>query len=167
LALANNILVGRRPALNTSADQLKKIEAQEYDDLVNQTKPKPTVLKNCIWAFVIGGLICTLGQIILNFFMGQGLSKLDAGSATSVVMIFLAALFTGLGWYDVLGKHAGAGSIVPITGFANAIVASAMEYKREGFIFGVGARIFSVAGPTLVFGFAVSVVIGLIKVVFG
>lgn len=152
--------------MNTSADQLKKIEAQEYDDLVNQTKPKPTVLKNCIWAFVIGGLICTLGQIILNFFMGQGLSKLDAGSATSVVMIFLAALFTGLGWYDVLGKHAGAGSIVPITGFANAIVASAMEYKREGFIFGVGARIFSVAGPTLVFGFAVSVVIGLIKVVF-
>lgn len=82
--------------MNTSADQLKKIEAQEYDDLVNQTKPKPTVLKNCIWAFVIGGLICTLGQIILNFFMGQGLSKLDAGSATSVVMIFLAALFTGL-----------------------------------------------------------------------
>ena len=153
--------------MNTSADQLKKIEAQEYDDLVNQTKPKPTVLKNCIWAFVIGGLICTLGQIILNFFMGQGLSKLDAGSATSVVMIFLAALFTGLGWYDVLGKHAGAGSIVTITGFANAIVASAMEYKREGFIFGVGARIFSVAGPTLVFGFAVSVVIGLIKVVFG
>lgn len=153
--------------MNTSADQLKKIEAQEYDDLINQTKPKPTVLKNCIWAFVIGGLICTLGQIILNFFMGQGLSKLDAGSATSVVMIFLAALFTGLGWYDVLGKHAGAGSIVPITGFANAIVASAMEYKREGFIFGVGARIFSVAGPTLVFGFAVSVVIGLIKVVFG
>jgi len=152
--------------LNTSADQLKKIEAQEYDDLVNQTKPKPTVLKNCIWAFVIGGLICTLGQIILNFFMGQGLSKLDAGSATSVVMIFLAALFTGLGWYDVLGKHAGAGSIVPITGFANAIVASAMEYKREGYIFGVGARIFSVAGPTLVFGFAIAVVIGLIKVVF-
>ncbi len=152
--------------MNTSADQLKKIEAQEYDDLVNQTKPKPTVLKNCIWAFVIGGLICTLGQIILNFFMGQGLSKLDAGSATSVVMIFLAALFTGLGWYDVLGKHAGAGSIVPITGFANAIVASAMEYKREGFIFGVGARIFSVAGPTLVFGFAIAVVIGLIKVVF-
>jgi stage V sporulation protein AC len=124
------------------------------------------VLKNCIWAFVIGGLICTLGQIILNFFMGQGLSKLDAVSATSVVMIFLAALFTGLGWYDVLGKHAGAGSIVPITGFANAIVASAMEYKREGYIFGVGARIFSVAGPTLVFGFAIAVVIGLIKVVF-
>lgn len=92
---------------------------------------------------------------------------MDAGSATAVVLVFLAALFTGLGWYDVLGKRAGAGSIVPITGFANAIVASAMEFKREGYIFGVGARIFSVAGPTLVFGFVVAVVIGLIKVVFG
>lgn len=153
--------------MNTSADQLKKIEAQEYQDMVNQTKPKPTVVKNCIWAFIVGGLICTLGQVIMNFFSAQGLSKLDAGSATAVVLVFLAALFTGLGWYDVLGKHAGAGSIVPITGFANAIVASAMEYKREGYIFGVGARIFSVAGPTLVFGFAVAIVIGLIKVVFG
>lgn len=153
--------------MNTSADQLKKIEAQEYADMVNQTKPKPPIVKNCIWAFVVGGLICTLGQVIMNFFTAQGLSRLDAGSATAVVLVFLAALFTGLGWYDVLGKHAGAGSIVPITGFANAIVASAMEFKREGFIFGVGARIFSVAGPTLVFGFAVSVLIGLIKVVFG
>ncbi|HQA08363.1 MAG TPA: stage V sporulation protein AC [Syntrophomonadaceae bacterium] len=153
--------------MNTSADQLKKIEAQEYEDLVNQIKPKTPIVKNCIWAFMVGGLICTLGQVIMNFFSAQGLSKLDAGSATAVVLVFLAALFTGLGWYDVLGKHAGAGSIVPITGFANAIVASAMEFKREGYIFGVGARIFSVAGPTLVFGFAVSVVIGLIKVVFG
>jgi len=153
--------------VNTSADQLKKIEAQEYEDLVNQIKPKTPIVKNCIWAFMVGGLICTLGQVIMNFFSAQGLSKLDAGSATAVVLVFLAALFTGLGWYDVLGKHAGAGSIVPITGFANAIVASAMEFKREGYIFGVGARIFSVAGPTLVFGFAVSVVIGLIKVVFG
>lgn len=152
--------------MNTSADQLKKIEAQEYEDLVNQIKPKTPIVKNCIWAFMVGGLICTLGQVIMNFFSAQGLSKLDAGSATAVVLVFLAALFTGLGWYDVLGKHAGAGSIVPITGFANAIVASAMEFKREGYIFGVGARIFSVAGPTLVFGFAVSVVIGLIKVVF-
>lgn len=152
--------------MNTSADQLKKIEAQEYEDMVNQIKPKPTIVKNCIWAFMVGGMICTLGQVIMNFFKAQGLSQLDAGSAAAVVLVFLAALFTGLGWYDVLGKHAGAGSIVPITGFANAIVASAMEFKREGYIFGVGARIFSVAGPTLVFGFAVSVVIGLIKVVF-
>jgi len=153
--------------VNTAEDRLKKIEAQEYQDMVDQTKPKPTVVKNCIWAFVVGGLICTLGQVIMNFFSARGLSQVDAGSATAVVLVFLAALFTGLGWYDVLGKRAGAGSIVPITGFANAIVASAMEFKREGYIFGVGARIFSVAGPTLVFGFVVAVVIGLIKVVFG
>ncbi len=153
--------------MNTAEDRLKKIEAQEYQDMVDQTKPKPTVVKNCIWAFVVGGLICTLGQVIMNFFSARGLSRVDAGSATAVVLVFLAALFTGLGWYDVLGKRAGAGSIVPITGFANAIVASAMEFKREGYIFGVGARIFSVAGPTLVFGFVVAVVIGLIKVVFG
>lgn len=152
--------------MNTSTDQLKKIEAQEYQDLVNQIKPKPTILKNCIWAFVVGGLICALGQVFVNFFMAQGLNKLDAGSAAAVVLVFLAALLTGIGWYNELGKHAGAGSIVPITGFANAIVASAMEFKREGYIFGVGARIFSVAGPTLVFGFAVAMVIGLIKVVF-
>lgn len=150
--------------MSTSSDQLKKIEAQEYQDLVQQIKPKPTIVKNCIWAFIIGGLICTLGQVFMNIFISRGLSQLDAGAATSIVMVFLAALFTGLGWYDELGKHAGAGSIVPITGFANAIVASAMEYKREGYIFGVGARIFSVAGPTLVFGFAVAVVIGLLKV---
>lgn len=150
-------------AANVS-EQLKQVEMQEYEDIVNQVKPKPELLKNCIWAFVVGGLICTLGQIILNLFIGGGLSQQDAGSATSVVLIFLAALFTGIGIYDELGKRAGAGSIVPITGFANAIVASAMEFKREGYIFGVGARIFSVAGPTLVFGFVVAVLIGLIKV---
>lgn len=144
--------------------KLKKIEEQEYEDLVNRIKPKPPVLKNCIWAFVVGGLICTLGQLIQNYFMGIGMSRQDASSFTSIVMIFLAALATGIGVYDELGKRAGAGSIVPITGFANAIVASAMEFKREGYIFGVGARIFSVAGPTLVFGFAVALFIGLLKV---
>ena len=105
-----------------------------------------------------------LAQIINNYLISLGLSKLDAGSATIVIMIFLGAFFTGIGVYDQLGKRAGAGSIVPITGFANAIVASAMEFEREGYIFGVGARIFSVAGPTLVFGFVISTLIGLIKV---
>ena len=127
-------------------------------------KPKPDVLKNCIWAFLVGGAICALGQLMLNYLLSLGMSRIDASSTVSCIMIFLAAFFTGIGIYDELGKRAGAGSIVPITGFANAIVASAMEYKREGYIFGVGARIFSVAGPTLVFGFAVAVLIGLIKV---
>jgi len=145
-------------------DQFKKIEIKEYENLVQQVKPKPNILKNSIWAFVVGGLICAFGQLILNYMLSRGISKLDAASYTSVILILLAAFFTGIGIYDELGKRAGAGSIVPITGFANAIVASAMEFKREGYIFGVGARIFSVAGPTLVFGFAVAVLIGMIKV---
>lgn len=145
-------------------DKLHKIEVQEYDDLVKKIKPKPAVLKNCIWAFTVGGLICVIGQIITNYALGKGMSKVDASTATSVIMIFLGAFFTGLGVYDVLGQKAGAGSIVPITGFANSIVAPAMEFKREGYIFGVGARIFSVAGPTLLFGFVAAVLIGLIKV---
>ena len=100
----------------------------------------------------------------MNYLLNQGIGKVDASSYTSVIMIFLGAFLTGIGIYDELGKKAGAGSIVPITGFANAIVASAMEFKREGYIFGVGARIFTVAGPTLLFGFVVAVLIGLIKV---
>ena len=103
-----------------------------------------------------------LAQFILNYLLGLGMNKIDAGSAVAVIMIFLGALLTGLGVYDKIGQKAGAGSIVPITGFANVIVASAMEFKREGYIFGVGARIFSIAGPTLLFGFAASVLIGLI-----
>jgi stage V sporulation protein AC len=145
-------------------NRLKKIEIEEYDGLVKRIKPKPPVLKNCIWAFTVGGLICVLGQLIMNYLLSKGMPKLDASSATSVIMVFLGALFTGIGIYDELGKRAGAGSIVPITGFANSIVASAMEFKREGYIFGVGARIFSIAGPTLVFGFVISALVGLIKV---
>lgn len=146
-----------------SEEKLKTARQEEYHHLVNRVKPKPPVLKNCLWAFVVGGLICVIGQIILNYSIARGLSKLDAGSLTAIIMVFLGALMTGIGVYDDLGKRAGAGSIVPITGFANAIVASAMEFKREGYIFGVGARIFSIAGPTLVFGFVASVLIGLLN----
>ena len=142
----------------------KKIEVEEYEGLVQQVKPKPPLLKHCVWAFIVGGLICLLAQLIMNYLLNQGIGKVEASSYTAVIMIFLGAFFTGIGIYDELGKRAGAGSIVPITGFANAIVASAMEFKREGYIFGVGARIFTVAGPTLLFGFVVAVLIGLIKV---
>ncbi len=145
-------------------NKLKKIEIEQYNSLVQEVKPKPPILKNSIWAFIVGGLICVFAQIINNYLVSKGMSKLDAGSSTSAIMIFLGAFLTGIGVYDELGKRAGAGSIVPITGFANAIVASAMEFEREGYIFGVGARIFSVAGPTLVFGFVISTLIGLIKV---
>ena len=152
--------------MDSASEQLKQAEIDEYDQLVKKIEPKPPVVKNCIWAFVVGGLICAFGQLLINFLMSNGLNQSDAGSGTSVILIFLATLLTGLGLYDELGKYAGAGSIVPITGFANAIVASAMEFRREGYIFGVGARIFSVAGPTLVFGFTVAVLVGLLKIIF-
>ncbi|HZJ84891.1 MAG TPA: stage V sporulation protein AC [Syntrophomonadaceae bacterium] len=148
----------------TTNDALKKIAIEEYDLLVQDVKPKRPLIQDCIWAFVVGGLICLIAQILQNYLIVTGLTATDARKATSVIMIFLAALTTGIGVYDKLGEKAGAGSIVPITGFANAIVASAIEYKREGYIFGVGARIFSVAGPTLVFGFVIAMLIGLIKV---
>ena len=142
---------------------LKTAEQEEYHHLVNRIKPRPPLVKNCIWAFVVGGLICVVGQIIMEFFIYLGYSRQDAVSLESISMVFLGALFTGLGIYDNLGAKAGAGSVVPITGFANAIVAPAMEFKREGYIFGVGAKMFSIAGPTLLFGFTASVLIGLAR----
>lgn len=148
------------------SEELKSLEKKEYQNLVNQVKPKPPLLKNCLWAFAVGGLICVIAQWILNFLQFQGIDKINAGSTVAVIMIFLGALLTGIGVYDKIGEKAGAGSIVPITGFANVIVASAMEFKREGYIFGVGARIFSIAGPTLLFGFTASVLIGLISYLF-
>ncbi|HWQ75774.1 MAG TPA: stage V sporulation protein AC [Syntrophomonas sp.] len=148
------------------SEELKALEKQEYQNLVEQVKPKPPLLSHCIWAFAVGGLICVIAQVFNNYLMFKGMDKTSAGSAVSVIMIFLGALLTGLGLYDKIGEKAGAGSIVPITGFSNVIVASAMEFKREGYIFGVGAKIFSIAGPTLLFGFTASVLIGLIAYCF-
>lgn len=145
------------------SEALKAAEIKEYQNLVNQIKPKASLQVNCLWAFMVGGLICVFAQMILNCLLSQGMSKTDAGAAVAVIMVFLGALLTGIGIYDKIGEKAGAGSIVPITGFSNVIVASAMEFKREGYIFGVGARIFSIAGPTLLFGFTASVLIGLIS----
>ena len=136
--------------------------AQQYQAKFDQVKPKPTLLKNLIWAFLVGGLICVLGQALQDYFSDFGFAKKDAATAASTVLIFLASFFTGLGVYDELGKRAGAGSIVPITGFANSIVASAMEFKREGYVFGVGAKLFSIAGPVIVFGLVTAVSIGFI-----
>ncbi|MGI6128812.1 MAG: stage V sporulation protein AC [bacterium] len=135
---------------------------QEYQRRVKQTKPKPPVIRNVTVAFVIGGFICIIGQAVINFFMSKGLSFKDSASPTAAVMVTLGSSLTGLGWYDELGKFAGAGSAVPITGFANSIVSPALEFKREGFVLGVGARLFAVAGPVLAYGTLTSVVIGLI-----
>ncbi|SHH71118.1 stage V sporulation protein AC [Caloranaerobacter azorensis DSM 13643] len=141
---------------------MNKINPKEYNEYVQKKIPKPTFLKNSLWAFFIGGIICTFGQFIINFYKNMGLDKDGVSAATAITLVFLGAFFTGLGWYDKLGKRAGAGSIVPITGFANSIVSPAMEFKREGFIFGVAARMFTVAGPVLVYGYGSSVIVGLI-----
>ena len=137
-------------------------EQQDYQNFVKQKRPKPPYIKNIIFAFLVGGTICVIGQLILNFFISQGMTPKQAGAPTSIVMIFLGAFLTGIGIYDKIGKYAGAGSIVPITGFANSIVSPAMEFKREGYVFGVAAKMFVVAGPVLVYGISSAVIIGLI-----
>ena len=135
---------------------------KNYKHYVEQVSPKPTYAKNYVLSFIVGGLICVIGQIINDVYMKFGLDKLKAGAATSMTLIFIGAFLTGLGVYDLIGKRAGAGSIIPITGFANSIVSPAMEYKREGYVMGVGANLFKIAGPVLVYGIGSSVLCGLI-----
>ena len=135
---------------------------KEYDKLIKSMQPKSPLVQDCIFAFLIGGLICTIGQLILNGYSALGLSETNAGTATSMTMVTLSALLTGLSLYDNIAKYGGAGTLVPITGFANAIAAPAIEYKTEGFILGVGAKMFTIAGPVIVYGVSASVVYGLI-----
>ena len=112
---------------------------KQYDALIKELSPKSPVMKDCIWAFCIGGAICTLGQIFINWYTVLGLTKQDASGAASMTLVVLAALLTGLSVFDDIAKHAGAGTLVPITGFANAVAAPAVEFQTEGFILGVGA----------------------------
>ena len=138
----------------------------EYQEYVNKKSPNSPLLTNIFWAFIVGGFICVIGQAFRDYFFAKGLSNITVSSLTSIIMIFLGALLTGLNVYDDIGKRAGAGSIVPITGFANSIVSPAMEYKSEGFIMGVGAKMFLIAGPVLVYGISSSVIIGIIYYFF-
>ena len=135
---------------------------KQYEKLVGEMSPKSPLWRDCIWAFVVGGLICTLGQAFMNFYSGLGLDKDRAGTAVSMTLVAISALLTGLSLYDNLAKHAGAGTLVPITGFANSIAAPAVEFKTEGFILGVGAKMFTIAGPVIVYGISAGVVYGLI-----
>ena len=134
----------------------------QYDQLVKDISPHSPMLKNALWAFCVGGAICALGQFFLNWYQDLGLAKKEAGTAASMTLVALSALFTGLSLYDNLAKHAGAGTLVPITGFANAVAAPAVEFKTEGFILGVGAKMFTIAGPVIVYGVSASVIYGLI-----
>ena len=135
---------------------------KEYDQFVKErSKPSPT-WKNLIWAFLVGGVICTIGQVLLKAYQTAGLDEETAGTAVSVTLILAAAVLTGLGIFDDLAKRAGAGTLVPITGFANAMVSPALEFKSEGFITGTAVKLFSVAGPVLVYGISASVIYGII-----
>ena len=134
---------------------------KEYAKLVSTRIPKSPMWKNCLWAFLVGGAICAIGQGLLNLY-GQWLDETDAGTAASMTLVALSALLTGLSLYDNLAKRAGAGTLVPITGFANAIAAPAVEFKTEGFILGVGAKMFTIAGPVIVYGLSTGVAYGLI-----
>ena len=135
---------------------------KDYDKFVQARAAKSPIVKNCAFAFVIGGAICVLGQAIMDGFTALGLEKTDAGTATSVCLVALSALLTGLNLYNKLGRFGGAGTLVPITGFANAVVSPAIDFKTEGFITGMAAKMFTVAGPVIVFGVSASVVYGLI-----
>jgi len=141
---------------------VKNMNPEEYRNYVESMSPKSKFARNVFRAFIVGGLICVVGQIITNFFKAKGYDNEVVGSITSIIMIFLGALLTGLNIYDEIGKFAGAGSAVPVTGFANSIVAPAMEFKSEGYIMGVGAKMFAVAGPVLVYGTSASIIAGII-----
>lgn len=135
---------------------------QKFKDLTEQETPKSNILRDCFRAFIVGGIICDIGQFFMNFYLDLGLSVEDTGAYVAITMIFIGALLTGIGIYDKIGDFAGAGSVVPITGFANSIVSPAMEFKKEGFIFGVGAKMFIIAGPVLVYGIGSSIIVGII-----
>ena len=139
---------------------------QTYQDYVDKKSPNSPIWKNCINAFWVGGLICSIGQIILNICKDRGFDTQTSGTIVSILLIGFVAFLTGLNLFNKLGKFAGAGSLIPITGFANSIVSPAMEYKSEGYVMGVGGKMFTVAGPVLVFGISASIIVGIIYLIF-
>ena len=139
---------------------------KEYQKYVDKKSPNSPILKNCFNSFWVGGLICVIGQFIMDYCMYRGFDKDISSTIVWIALIFLSAFLTALNWFNRIGKFAGAGSLVPITGFANSIVSPAMEYKSEGYIMGVGAKMFTVAGPVLVYGISSSILIGILYLVF-
>lgn len=140
---------------------------KQYGKLVGELSPPSPIWKNCLNAFWIGGLICLLGQALMNWYSALGLDKTQAGTGTSITLVALSALLTGLSWYDNIAKLAGAGTLVPITGFANSVAAPAVEFKTEGFVLGVGAKMFTIAGPVIVYGVSASMLYGLVYWLWG
>lgn len=139
---------------------------KKYGKLVKDKSPKSPIWKDCIYAFLVGGLICTLGQFLLNCYGKWGLDETNAATATSMTLVALSALLTGLSMYDNIAKFAGAGTLVPITGFANSVVAPAVEFKTEGMVLGTAAKMFTIAGPVIVYGISAGVLYGVIYWIF-
>jgi stage V sporulation protein AC len=139
---------------------------QAYQEYVDKKSPNSPIFKNCFNAFWVGGLICTIGQVILNICKERGFDTQTSGTIVSILLIGFSAFLTGLNLFNKIGKFAGAGSLIPITGFANSIVSPAMEYKSEGYVMGVGGKMFTVAGPVLVFGISASIIVGIVFLIF-
>ena len=139
-----------------------EMSPQEYQQYVKRKSPRSPIFKDTALAFAVGGAICALGQLIQNGYASLGMERVDAGTATSVTLVFLSALFTGLNLYNSLARFAGAGTLVPITGFANAVAAPAIDFKSEGFVTGMAAKMFVVAGPVIVFGTLASAIYGVV-----
>ena len=135
---------------------------QKYETMANEVTPKSKIFQDCLKAFLVGGLICDVGQLINNIATNYGFPEEQVMNIVPIVMIFLGALLTGTGIYGKLAEFGGAGTVVPITGFSNAVVSPAIEFKKEGFIFGVAAKMFTIAGPVLVYGIGTSVIIGIV-----
>ena len=138
------------------------ISNKKYNEMVKKASPPSPVLKNCLWAFSVGGAICCLGELLFKLYGMFGMDNVETRTMVSVTLIVIAAILTGIGIFDKIAKHAGAGTVVPITGFANSVAASAIEFKKEGQVFGIGCKIFTIAGPVILYGLFSSWLLGLI-----
>ena len=146
---------------------MQPIETQKkYQEYVDKKSPNSPILKNCFNAFWVGGLICTFGQIISLICKARGFDEATSGTIVSIILIAISSFLTSLNLFNKIGKFAGAGSLVPITGFANSIVAPSIEFKSEGYVMGVGSKMFTIAGPVLVFGICSSIIVGIIYLIF-
>ncbi len=142
------------------------VTGKEYEKMAQKAAPPSHMVKNFFMAYLTGGLICTFGELLFTLYSSWGASEKDARTAVSVTLIFITAFLTGIGVFDKIARHAGAGTIVPITGFANSVASPALEFKSEGKIMGTGVQMFSIAGPVIVYGTAAAVVYGLIVWIF-
>jgi stage V sporulation protein AC len=151
----------------SKTNKFEEITKDNYKSYVFEKSPKSSHFKNMLWAFVVGGTICTIGQVFIELYTQLGFDKQDSSALASSTLVLIAAILTGFGVYDRIGRFAGAGSTIPITGFSNAVVSPAMEFKAEGFIYGIGAKMFLVAGPVIVNGVFFAVAIATIRLIIG